>query len=185
MRRLAGAAVRRALPSGSLATSIGEGLRRPSLRSPVEPAELAGRGEARAAARRESGTDYDGPVPLSLLVGPANAGKVEQLLDRFRARDRTAAVPRRSQHRRHRARPARPAAALAVVALGPGGHLRRSLPRACREELVRTPARRQCAPSARSLAARRGEARFLCRLGPFRRRSSMHSWRASSSWSRL
>ena len=27
--------------------------------------------------------DYDEPVPLSLLVGPANAGKVEQLLERF------------------------------------------------------------------------------------------------------
>ena len=31
-----------------------------------------------------AGADYDEPVPLSLLVGPANAGKVEQLLERFR-----------------------------------------------------------------------------------------------------
>jgi ATP-dependent helicase/nuclease subunit B len=31
-----------------------------------------------------AGADYDEPVPLSLLVGPANAGKVELLLERFR-----------------------------------------------------------------------------------------------------
>src|SRR4051812_46969932 len=42
---------------------------------------------------------YDGAVPLSLIVGPANAGKVELLLDRYLAaldREPILIVPNRS-----------------------------------------------------------------------------------------
>ena len=57
----------------------------------------------RARLRRASGVVgtplYDGAVPLSLIAGPANAGKVELLLDRYLAsldREPTLIVPNRS-----------------------------------------------------------------------------------------
>ncbi len=54
--------------------------------------------ESGAYERRARGRDYDGPMGLSLVVGPAHAGKVALLLERFLAelvRDPWLVVPNR------------------------------------------------------------------------------------------
>ena len=78
MRPLVAVAARRAPHSGRL-TQV-------SARGGKPPLAFFYRRSCSSAdtGRCVAGADYDGPVPLSLLVGPANAGKVEQLLEQFR-----------------------------------------------------------------------------------------------------